>query len=417
VLPFPQSAGQQQRVFYTLKALRGTFHVTFATSVARSRQQKIREQLLEHCDDVILLPSLYFRSPISRAWYQVKGNLSVLLSGLKFSNYLLGKVEFSPSRVSAELASKEFDCVLFEYWHAADSAEQFRKSGIPCVLDMHDILWQAYARQLNDGPGIPSWWKRRNVDRYKLREEAAWGKFDGLIAINQEELNYVKPRVRRASKLFFVPMGTDLNLWSYAWKPTAQPKRVAYYGGLGSRHNQEDALACYKQIMPSIWKEFPDTELWLIGSNPPDTLRALTADKRVKVTGFVEDVQSLLSTMSVVVCPWTGTYGFRSRLIEVLAVGVPLVASNDAVWGMGMKAGETALLGETLSELGDQALMLLRDQSYSAEQSRTGRAWVERALSFEGTYCEFARELRNWLESRELLERREIYAEAVRFAI
>ena len=212
-------------------------------------------------------------------------------------------------------------------------------------------------------------------------------------------------------------MRTDLTLWSYAWRPHTQPKKIAYYGGLGSRHNQEDALACYKQIMPHIWKQFPDAELWLIGSNPPDQLQALTSDKRVKVTGFVKDVQALLSTMSVVVCPWTGTYGFRSRLIEVLAIGVPLVASNDAVWGMGVKNAETALLGATHEELAANALKLLSDESYSAEQSRHGRSWVERALSFERTYGEFARELRSWLEGRELLERRELYEGTVRYAV
>src|SRR5690606_14691233 len=111
--------------------------------------------------------------------------------------------------------------------------------------------------------------------------------------------------------------GIDLQKWPYSWQP-AQPPRIAYYGGLGSPHNQRDALQCYEEIMPTVWAHFPDVELWIVGSRPPATIQALAEqDSRVTVTGFVERVQDVLQTMTAVLCPWTGKYGFRSRLIEV----------------------------------------------------------------------------------------------------
>ena len=57
VFPFPGHAGQQQRVFFKLKAFRERFHTSFLgiddpSGTARSR-------LLETCDDAFLLPPRY----------------------------------------------------------------------------------------------------------------------------------------------------------------------------------------------------------------------------------------------------------------------------------------------------------------------------------------------------------------------
>src|SRR6266850_381274 len=219
VLPFPRTAGQQQRVFYTLQAARKAFHVTFATSVADGDRTRVKMELLTICDDVILLPSRYFGSRTGRLWHKAIGTVYAFSTGLKFSNYLIGQVEFAPERIASNLVADRFDCVLFEYWHAANGVAVFRKEGIPCVLDMHDILWQTYARQLNAKPVVPEWWKRRRVGKYRAQEEQAWTLFDGLIAINHEEMKYVTPRTSGATKVFHAPMGTDLELWPYSWQP------------------------------------------------------------------------------------------------------------------------------------------------------------------------------------------------------
>lgn len=399
VSPFPGRSGQEQRVLYTLKAARQLFHVTFATPVGPGQAADVKEKLSRFCDEVVLLPSQYSRSRASKIWHRMIGTLYSQYTGLKLSNYIIGRLELSPARVGSLVNGKRFDCALFEYWHAADSAAALCENGIPCVLDMHDLLWQARAGQLSDKPGLPEWWKRWLVNRYRAREEAAWKQFDGVIAINREEEKYVQARVSEQTKLFHAPMGVDLALWPYSWQPV-QPRRVAYYGGLGNHHNQQGALRCVRNIMPTIWREFPDTEVWLVGSNPPDLIKALASDPRVKVTGYVEDVKSVLRAMAIVVCPWSGTYGFRSRLIEVMALGVPVVTSPDAVFGMELEEGKGLFLGRDDDELAGHSLRLLENNAFAREQSRLARQQVETAFSFENTYVRPMRELRCWLEEK-----------------
>jgi glycosyltransferase involved in cell wall biosynthesis len=363
--------------------------------------EEIREKLLTICDETIVLPSQYARSACTRVWHRLNGGLYGLRTGLKFSNYLVGRLEFTPERMASMIPSVPYDCVLFEYWHAVESVPVFRRKGTPCVLDMHNILWQTYTRQLNAKPWVPEWWKRHSIAQYRRREEQAWRQFDALIAINTEEYAHARAAVPEGVPVFYAPMGTDLELWPFSWEPMS-PARVGYYGGLGSPHNQRDAWVCYQEIMPRIWQDHPDTELWLVGSNPPEALRSITErDRRVRVTGYVDNVQEVLRRMSLVLCPWSGTYGFRSRLVEVMALGVPTVASPEAVYGMGMTSGQGIFLEKEPEQMARVCLGLLRHPELAGKQSHLARAQVEEKYSYEATYGRLAEDLAELTVRRE----------------
>lgn len=393
VWPFPRKAGQQQRVYYTLKALRECFHVTFLTVAPDNKVASTHTELLEYCDEAIVLQSQYDATKFRKAWHKLLGTFYTLWTGLKFSNYLVGQVEFTPERLDTHVENLDFACVLYEYWHASETPVIFQKRGIPCILDMHNILWQSYARQLAAKPYLPEWWRDWRVAQYKRHEERAWEKFDALISINAAEHESVRSRMSPSVPIFYAPMGTDLSSWPYSWSPV-EPRRVAYYGGLGSPHNQKDALFCYEQIMPEIWRQEPSTELWLVGSNPPEFLQQLSRqDSRVVVTDFVPIVQDVLKTMTAILCPWSGTYGFRSRLVEVMALGIPVIASPDAVYGMGMDDKKGIFLEETSQGMVAAVLKLFQDTQFAQRQSRLARSQMEEKFSYEATYGRLTRDL------------------------
>jgi len=392
VLPFPRNTGQQQRVFYKLKALRELFHVTFLTTAEARRITEVREKLHALCDEAIVLPSRYQRNIWTRALHRALGTLYAWRTGLKLSNYVLGELEFTPVRLDSALANARYDGALFEYWHAYRCIPALHARGVPCVLDMHDILWQSYAQQLSKQV-LPGWWKRWAIKRYRYTEEQAWHQFDALIAINRQEERYVRTVVGRRKPILYAPMGVDLAEWPYSWQP-ARPPRIAYYGGLGSPHNQQAALRCYERIMPHIWRHYPQAEIWLVGSNPPAFLHELSrADSRVVVTGYVERVQDVLSSMSAILCPWSGTYGFRSRLIEAMALGIPVVATPDAVYGMDLQAGQGIFIEETDEGMAQACLRLLGSASLAHDQSLLARKQVEENFGYENSYGRLAREL------------------------
>ncbi len=322
------------------------------------------------------------------------------MTGLKPSNYVIGELELTAETLAPILAENDFDCVLFEYWHAFKTVELFREKKIPCILDMHNVLWQSYIKQQGNKFYFSKKWAKNQLKKYTLIEENAWNEFDGIIAINKEEFEYVRKRTKNNCKIFYTPMGIDVDDWRSDWNPPDDPPKIAYYGGLSSLQNQQSALFCHQNIMPEVWEKFPQAELWIIGSKPPEHIKKLAEDdQRVIVTGFVEDVKQVLKKMSLVVCPWKGKYGFRSRLVEVMALGVPLVTTIDAVDGMELEDGKGILLGEENSELAEKTLKVLKDREFAVRLSEQARLEIEKLYSFENTYDKLTSELAGWLDS------------------
>ena len=398
VLPFPGESGQQQRVRLTLQSLRSRFHVTVAVPSTLADEAVTREKLLEYCDEVVTVPSGSDDGILATAGKYLAGLAYCVWSGEKWSNYVIGQRQFSRSRMTRLAHSGNYDCVLYEYWHANASTVVFRALGIPTVLDMHNILWQARDRQLKGRRLLPAWVRRRLVARYRKREERAWARYDALIAVNRAEHGHASARVGRDIQLFHVPMGVQLDRWSYSWNP-AHPPRIAYYGGLTSLHNQRSARECVLKIMPIVWKEYPTAEIWVVGSNPPRDILALASD-RVKVTGFVEDVGRTLGRVSAVLCPWIGTYGFRSRVIEAMAIGIPVIATPDAIYGMDLDPGRGLILAENVKEMASKLLELLRDPTLARKHSLAARQQVAEKFSFAHTYERLALDLEQWLQTR-----------------
>jgi len=208
----------------------------------------------------------------------------------------------------------------------------------------------------------------------------------------------VAERLQPGQRIFYAPMGISLEAWPCRGQP-ATPPRVAYYGGLGTPHNQRDALRVARHIMPRLWQRFPQTELWIVGSKPPKEILDLAGDSRVHVTGFVERVAEVLASMTLVIIPWTGRYGFRSRVIEVLALGVPLITTTDAIYGMELEPDQGLFLRDEDAGMAAAAETLLADPSYAREQGLLARAQAEKKFSFQATYGTMALDLNRWLES------------------
>lgn len=385
VLPFPGKSGQQQRVKYMLLAAKEFFKVTFLTITPQNIYNQTKEQLMPYCDELFLLPSIYLSSLIKRSYHKLASISYSLYTGLRPSNYLIGELEFHHKRIIPIVNQYKFDVVLFEYWHTWKLVNHFNRVGSTTVLDMHDILWRSYEHQWNNRILIPSFIKKRMINKYRSLEENAWGYYDVLIAISTGEYEYVRNHVSPKQIVFNIPMGIDLEKWKYCWAPELPPK-IMYYGGLNNPHRLPEILRCYSDIMPIVWNSHSDAQLWFVGSDPHPKIIELTRDARVKVTGYVENVENVLKTATCVICPWKGKFGFRSRIIELMAIGVPIICSPEAVYGMDIDENSGVIFANSYEEFGKYCLMMINSYQYARIVSKTAHHTVISKFNLNNTY-------------------------------
>lgn len=386
VVPIPGDAGQQRRVGMLLEALAPVADVHLVTYAPRRRCQAVAAALGPLVTSATVLPSRVQRSLPIRAACHAYARLAARNSGLKVSNHLIGDIELTPRRVARACAGRQVDVALFQYWHAHRAIQAFPDATVT-VLDMHDILWQSLQAQLERDPRGA---QPARVEAYRDREEAAWREFDVLLAINEAEATYARS-VAIGSEVIAMPMGIELGSWPYQWRP-AMPPLVAFYGALGDARGEADALRAHA-VMEAIWENEPDARLRIIGSNPTDRIRAFAADRRVEITGFVDSPGNALAEASCLICPFTGTYGFRSRLIEVMATGVPIVCSRDAVYGMGLGPADGLDVVDSDQEMAAVALDLIGNRAEATRRSALARRVAEDRFGVARTYGAAVRRL------------------------
>ena len=385
VLPFPGNSGQQIRVKNILESLKGHFHVTFVTSANTWEFKSIKNRLKNIVDDNFILQTEY-TGLMKKLYLNVAGIIWALRTGLKMSNYIIGEQDFTRKKLESVIQNRKFDVALYEYWHAYKTLDYFKEKNIPTILDMHNILWKSYQSQIDSKKWLHKIQKRWIVKRYKEHEENIWKRFDGIISINSKENEYIIDKTHKRDVIKYIPMGIDFKKWSIK-REFSTPQRIAYYGGLGSKHNQQSALFCYNKVMPLVWDRLNNIELWIIGSNPSKNIKNLSLiDNRVKVTGYVEDIKEILKTISVVLCPWNGTYGFRSRIIEVMALEIPIITTKEAIRGMGLKDSRGIYISEKSTDYSNFSIELLQENKKNISDGMYNRKFSSNLYSLKKTY-------------------------------
>ena len=336
-------------------------------------------------DNLILMPSLFPKRFFFKIILYCKAIGHMIISGTKLSNYIIQNLEFNPVRVSKYINPKDYDFVIMEYFHLSNCVNLFKKYSVKTCLDTHNVLHFSFQQQLRNKK-IPNIIKRYLLNKYQKAEISAWKKFDYIVSINQYEEKYIKKFINQ-KKVWNIPIGMNFDKIKNLSNRKLDKVVVAFFGGFSNKHNQKYALECYYKTMHSIWMKKTDIEYWIVGNNPPKNILALAdRDSRVKVTGFVEQLETVFKDIAFVLCPWEGSYGFRTRIVEVMAYGIPVIATKSSIRGMQLENKKGIILTDSINDFSNSILELIKDINNINKLSFSARKEAAKYFSFDSTY-------------------------------
>ena len=281
------------------------------------------------------------------------------------------------AELAVAAAARRCDVVHVEHLRGAVLADAVHDT--PRVLDAVDSIAALFEQARTRATS----WKHRlmasvDVGRTRRFEGQLASRFDRVVVSSTRDAAAFQSLSSSSTRerIVSIPNGVDTEYWQPA--PEASAARTILFTGKLSYHaNETAALRLVRQIMPIVWRSLSDVHVVLAGLDPTSAVRALAADARVTVTGYVPDLRPHFRAATLVMAPLEYGVGIQNKVLEAMASGVAVVASNTAGEGLGAVEGRDLLAGETDGELAAHAVALFSDERRRRALATSGRRYVE----------------------------------------
>lgn len=254
--------------------------------------------------------------------------------------------------------------------------------GVPCVYTAIDC----WSTGLREHQALPAWRRALEAPEPRLvrRHEARhYPRLAAVVVVTEREAEAVRA-VAPGANVVVVTNGVELG----PPPPPADDPVLGFHGNLASVANADAARVLVDDVVPLVSREVAGARARVIGPHPPAGLGAAAV-------GEVEDVRAALAGVAVYVAPLRRGSGIRNKVLEAMAAGRPVVATPNALEGIG--AGPGVRVGTTAAELAAHAVALLRDRAArhregAAARARVeGRTWAAAADALERVWIEARR--------------------------
>src|SRR5206468_1232172 len=138
-----------------------------------------------------------------------------------------------------------------------------------------------------------------------------------------------------------------------------------------------------QEVFPVVRKEFPRARFSIVGAHPTDEIKRLGRTVGVSVTGYVPDTRTILRTAAVSVAPLRIARGIQNKVLEAMAMGVPVVGTSLATQGVDGVAERDYLVADDAAGLAEAVCRLLREPDAARELGLRGRRFVEANYDWE----------------------------------
>lgn len=245
--------------------------------------------------------------------------------------------------------------------------------------DVHHLRIAAQAKTLRNDLRVT-----REEVRMTDIERRIWRTADVIYYPSDSEVEYVTESLKTSDanpRVCVLPVFGFEDFPDSPGANLAERRDILFVAGFGHPPNRDAALWLARVVMPLIWKERPDTHLYLVGSNPSRDVKALEG-RRVCVTGYVSDdeLAAFYQKVRVAVAPLRFGAGVKGKVVEAMRYGVPVVATS--VGWQGLKG-----LGEAVRSLDDPeafaqgVVRLLSDDSHWRSVSMVVQSYARERFS------------------------------------
>jgi sugar transferase (PEP-CTERM/EpsH1 system associated) len=276
--------------------------------------------------------------------------------------------------------------------HPATSVRQ-PATRIMDFVDVDSEKWVQYSKHAR----FPmSWVYALEGRRLADYERKVAENFNHSILVTEAEKKIFQRKNPHIQNVSVIPNGVDLDYFSPTFSQrqatrnqqlgssnqppeTSNQQPVVVFTGVMNYFANVDGVVWFtKEILPLIRKEIPEIRFYIVGSNPTKEVLSLALDSSVTVTGYVPDTREYLKMATVVAAPLRIARGIQNKVLEAMAMGIPVVATPQAFEGIEAEPGRDLILGGDVRKIAEGVIGLVKEGSLRKSIGDNARRIVEK---------------------------------------
>ena len=380
-VPYPPHGGAFQRSYHLIKRVGATHELHLLAMRHKQTTHpgedvvSARAALLELCDAVHIVDA----SSATRGIGVLLRAAQSLVTGFPLSVGMFRSSE--ASQLVRDLTKRtNFDVVHLDTISVAEHMEDIEDR--PALMaHMGAESFMLHRRVSTERSGLKRWFFGREavmLERYERRmcQRAAVN-----IVVSQLDRELMAKAAPEAT-FAVVENGVDVDYFA-AVTPSA--RRSLIFAGRLDQYASRDAILFFmRSVWPLVRLRYADAEIHILGNNPPkDLLNVASERDGVHVHGFVPDVRPYFSASSVSICPIRDGGGTRMKILDALALGMPIVSTAIGCEGLEVEPERHLLIADSPAEFVNQIGRLFDDAELRTRLSRNARRLAERRYSWD----------------------------------
>jgi hypothetical protein len=214
--------------------------------------------------------------------------------------------------------------------------------------------------------------------RIQHYEHLAISLSDHVLVNSRRDRDYLCHLHGNDAKIHVLENCVPASLMTREWKPNpTRPPTLLFVGNMAYGPNRAGALHFALHILPRVQAQVPETQFVICGQGSSDLAKLLGQSRGVRAVGYVDDLIAMYLTASAMVVPVPVAGGTQYKLLEAMALGVPIIASPQAAQVGEMMHERELLVGDTDVHFAAMATLVLQDPDWAKRLSENGRNFIQ----------------------------------------
>jgi glycosyltransferase involved in cell wall biosynthesis len=382
---FPVAGMSQVRTIQQIACLSKVFTVDLFIVANSDKDAEIhRNELGSQCRNVFsVIHPKHRQGTFRRVLSGIEHRIFYYLSGNPVEHQHLSDRKITDT-ISGTVKKHNYQMVISHYWHGCRFFEQLPGNTFKAI-DTHYIVeenMEIHEKGLYDHTS--SYLLSKEL-KYSKKKQNEYFKMADLLIFNSTKQYEIIKNIFPQKLLTVTPNGQELH--QYLEYPVTKPEKcLVFYGALSNQFNVKAIKLLLDLIIPAIKEKSPGLKVMFVGNKPPEWLKSRDNESDFIVTGFVKDIRPYLSKSYLSVMPLTTASGFRGRTIELMALGVPVIGTHNALDCVEFEHGQEGFITDDVNEMIRLAVHLFEHPEERDRISENARRFVNEHYSIEATF-------------------------------